>query len=122
MFNSSANDKAIATSNFECGVSAGYLQMPAHDINNLVVRMAAAAARPPFGHFVLGEKKSVVLSHHSASQTWFGRSRLRRVIRHDGKIRKGFRLLLHLTSGMDTSRALEMQDELRRDQLLICAS
>src|SRR5260370_32585376 len=56
MFNTSADDEAVAATHFKGLVTTGDLQMASHHIDELVVRVAMPLSDPAFFHVVLCQK------------------------------------------------------------------
>src|ERR1700676_3967597 len=68
MFHAAAYNKGVARSNVDSLSLAPDLEVPMHDIHDLLVRVAVHRAHPAFYHFMLGKKQFVVVRQHTAFQ------------------------------------------------------
>src|SRR6266478_3086246 len=71
VFDSATDHETVAGSNFEGLSLTSDFQMPANDVDNLIVKMAVYRAHPISDHLVLGDKEFVVVGHHLARQAAF---------------------------------------------------
>lgn len=71
MLDAAADHKSVSRAQFERLSLAVHFQMPAHNVDHLIVRMAVHRTSPPFYHLVLGEEEFVVVGEHAAGQAGF---------------------------------------------------
>ena len=68
MLDAATNHECATRANVERFSLAGNPEMAMHYINNLIVRMAVHGTGPTLHHFVLSEKKLVVVGEHAPFQ------------------------------------------------------
>ena len=72
MIHATAYHEGISSANVKSATLAGDPEMAAHDVDNLIVRVAVHRAGPAFHHQMFGEKKFVVVGEHAAREAGFG--------------------------------------------------
>ena len=72
MLHAAPDNESVSRAQFERFSLAVHFQMPAHNVDNLIVRMAVHRTSPPFYHLVLGEEEFVVVGEHAPCQAGFG--------------------------------------------------
>jgi hypothetical protein len=95
VLHAAAYNESIPRAQFERFSLTVHLQMPAHNVDNLIVRMAVHRSSPPFYHLVLGEKEFVVVGEYAACQAGFRMRFLGLVARRNYKVGISFALRLH---------------------------
>jgi hypothetical protein len=71
MFHTTAHDEGVTRSNVHGLSLAGDLEVPMHNIDDLLVEVAVHLPNPAFHHLMFRKKQFVVVSKDAASQTCF---------------------------------------------------
>src|SRR5258708_16625549 len=71
VLHAAAYRESVPCAQFETFSLAAHFQVPPHNVDDLIVRMAVHRSSPPFHHPVLGEKKLVVICKHAAREARF---------------------------------------------------
>ncbi len=95
MLHAATHNESIPCAQFEQFSLAGHFQMPAHNVDNLIVRVAVHRTSPPFDHLVLDEKELVVVGEHAAGQAEFRMGFLGLVARRNYEVGISLALRLH---------------------------
>jgi hypothetical protein len=95
MLHAAADNKSVPRAQFERFSLAVHFQVPAHNVDNLIVRMAVHRTGPPFYHLVLGEEEFVVVGEHAAGQARFRMGFFGLVAWRDYKVGISLALRLH---------------------------
>src|SRR5713101_1269472 len=90
-----ADNESVSRAQFERFPLGVHFQMPPHNVDDLIVRMAVHRSCPPFHHLVLDEKELVVISQHAACQARFRMGFFGLVTRRDHKVGISFALRFH---------------------------
>ncbi len=110
MLNAPAHNESVPRAQYERFSLAVHFQMPTHNVDNLIVRMAVHRSRPTLHHLVLGEKELVVVGEHAACQAGFRVRFFGLVTRRDYKVGISFALRFHFV--LLVQRASAMRSDL----------
>jgi len=103
MLHAATHNESIPCAQFEQFSLAGRFQMPAHNVDNLIVRVAVHRPSPTFDHLVLDEKELVVVGEHAARKAAFRMGFFGLVTWRDYKVGISLALRLHFCASYSTS-------------------
>src|SRR5260370_14442233 len=106
VLHATADNESVSRAQFERFSMAVHFQVPAHNVDNLIVRMAVHRSRPTLHHLVLGEKELVVVSQHAACQARFRMGFFGLVTRRDYKVGISFALRFHFAPRVQRASAV----------------
>src|SRR5216684_6371096 len=98
VLHATADNESVSRAQFERFPLAVHFQMPTHNVDDLIVRMAVHRSRPSLHHLVLGEKELVVVREHAACQAGFRMRLFGLVTRRDYKLGISLALRFHFVS------------------------
>ncbi len=106
MSDAAADNESVPRAQFERFPLAAHFQMPTHNVDSLIVRMAVHRSRPTLHHLVLGEKELVVVGEHAACQAGFRMRFFGLVTRRDYKVGISFGLRFHFVPLVQRASAM----------------
>lgn len=106
MLHATADNECVPRAQFERFSLAVHFQMPAHNVNNLIVRMAVHRSSPPLYHLVFGKKELVVIGEHAACQAGFRMGFFGLVTRCHYKVGISFALRFHFALPVQRASAV----------------